>query len=307
MSRVSGRLLSVKVQRGDAVWEGQLLAEIDDEDLQQQIRRAEASIAVAKAAVRREEASFQNLELQVKRFRLLHEDSLISLQELEDAESRLRVAAAQLELVRAQVDQAEASLRELRVQQAQTRIYSPLSGFVGTRHLDPGALVSPAVSIVTVMDVSRVKTVVPVSELALSKVRRGLKSELSVDAYPAERFYGTVTRVSPFLDPTTRSADVEIEIENESGLLKPGMFARVSVAAGRDDRVLAVPRAALLTRGDEKGVFLIGEGSVTEYRPIRIGRIQGDFVEVIEGLEEGTEVITSGAQKLNNGDKVRTG
>ncbi len=306
MSRISGRLMQVLVNRGEQVREGQLLVVVDDVDLRQQIIRAEAAIAVARAGVNREEATYRNLQLQVKRYQNLHEEALISIQELEDLESRLFVAEAQVELAKAQVQQAEASLRELDIQQEQTRIYSPLDGFVGTRHLDPGALVSPSVSILTVMNLNRVKTVVPVVEGSIQRVRLGLPAEIVVDAYPDQIYEGTVTRITPFLNPETRSADVEIEIANPNQMLKPGMFARVKIDARITRDALSIPRSALLTRGLQKGVYLLTEDMVTVFRPIEIGQIKGEVVEVVEGLEEGVEVVGVGAQNLNEGDRVRT-
>ena len=149
MSQISGRLSQVSGNRGERVEEQQLLAVVDDVDLQQQIRRAEAAIAVSLAGVNRERVTFDTLLKQIERYRGLHEDSLISTQELEDLESRLDVAEAQVELAKAQVEQSEAALRELRTQQEQTRIYSPLDGYISARHLEPGALVSPSVPIIS--------------------------------------------------------------------------------------------------------------------------------------------------------------
>lgn len=307
MSRVSGRLREVRVERGDGVRVGQLLAVVDDEDLRQQIQRAEAAVLVARAGVNRERATLENLNIQADRYRELHVDALVSTQDLQDVESRTRAAQAQLELAEAMVQQAEASLRELKVQQEQTLIYSPLDGFVGTRYLDPGALVNSSVPIVSVLDVSRLKTVIPVTEAALSKVRVGLSAGVVVEAYPDEPQRGMITRISPFLNPDTRTADVEIEIPNSAGRLKPGMFARVAVDADVPRSVLAVPRAALLARGDQMGVYLLSDDFVTQYRRVSIGRIEEGFVEIVDGLQEGARVVTSGAQQLNEGDRVRIG
>lgn len=306
MSRISGRLQQVLVDRGEPVQVGQLLAVVDDVDLRQQIIRSEAATAVARAGVNREEATYRNLLLQVKRFQDLHEEALISTQELEDVESRLFVAEAQRELAKAQVQQAEASLRELGIQQEQTRIYSPLNGFVGTRYLDPGALVSSSVSILSVLNVDRVKTIVPVVESALQRVRTGLPAEIVVDAYPDRIYEGTVTRITPFLNPETRSADVEIEIANPDNTLKPGMFARVKIDAKITRDALSIPRSALLTRGSQKGVYLLTENMAVVFQVIEIGQIKGNVVEVLEGLEEGVEVVNAGASNLNEGDRVRT-
>lgn len=304
-SKITGRLERVLVERGDPVSTGQLVAVVDDVDLIQQIRRAEASIAVARAAVSREEATLDNLQSQSRRYRELHAEALISTQDLDEVESRMRSARAQLELAEAQVEQAEASLEELKTQQKQTQIYCPLTGFVGERHLYEGALVNPNTPIVTVVDISRVKTVVPVPELALSEIGVGLQAEVRVDAFPNRTYSGRITRISPVLDPETRSADVEIEIENPGNQLRPGMFARVIIDASITESSLAIPRAALLTRGNEQGVFLLGEEDQAVFRGVEIGRIDDDIVEIVAGLEAGDEVITAGAQQLNSGDRVK--
>ncbi len=305
MSRISGRLQSVQADRGDAVREGQLLAVVEDEDLQQQIRRSEASIEVTRAAARREEATLENLRVQLRRIETLHDEELVSLQDLQDLQSRVAVAESQLELARAQIRQAEAALKELQIQQEQTRIYSPLNGLVATRHLDPGALVSPSVPILSVLRVNRVKTVIPVPESSLGAVEVGLPATVTVDAYKDREYRGTISRISPFLDAETRSADVEIEIPNPGGLLKPGMFARVRLDAKLSEQLLAIPRSALIQRGDQKGVYLVTTELTAAFQPIEIGRIQGGYVEVVGGLDPTAQIVTTGAQNLNDGDSIR--
>lgn len=305
MSQISGRLSQVSGHRGERVEEGQLLAVVDDVYLRQQIRRAEAGIAVSRAGVNRERVTYDALLNQIERYRGLHEDSLISTQELEDLESRLSVAEAQVEFARAQVEQSEAALRELRTQQEQTQIYSPLNGYISARHLEPGALVGPSVSIISVLNLDRVKTIVGVSESALSEVQVGLMAQIEVDAFPGRSYQGRVTRISPFLNPETRTADVEIEVANLDQALKPGMFARVKIDAGVSRTSPGFPRSALLTRGSEKGVYVLGEGMTAIFQPIKTGQITGEVVEVLAGLEEGVEVVTVGAQNVHEGDRVR--
>lgn len=305
MSRISGRLETLLVELGDRVRKGQLVARVEDEDLQQQIRRSEASVAVSEAAKRREQATVENLQVQLRRFRRLHDEALVSIQDLQDLESRVAVAQSQFELAVAQQQQAEAALRELKIQLEQASIYSPLDGVVGARYLDPGALVSPSVPIVSVLDLARVKTVVPVPERTLEAVTVGLPSEIIVDAFPTQLYRGQVTRISPFLNPQTRSADVEIEIPNPGEMLKPGMFARVKIEVHFLQKALSIPRSGLLQRGAEKGVYVIDDQMRTVFRPVQIGRIQGNFVEILEGLEPAMEIITTGAQNLNEGDVVK--
>ncbi|MBI2823021.1 MAG: efflux RND transporter periplasmic adaptor subunit [Acidobacteria bacterium] len=305
MSRISGRLQQVLAERGQSVREGQLLAVVDDADLQQQLRRAEAAVTVARAAENREQVNYENLQVQLERYRKLHQENLISTQDLQDQESRTRVAKSQWDLSAAQVEQALASLRELKIQQEQTRIYAPLSGAVGTRYLEPGALVSPSVPILSMLNLDRVKTVVRVMESSLREVRLGLPAEVTVDAYPDQTYHGRVTRTSPFLDPDTRSAEVEIEISNPGWKLKPGMFARVKIDANIQQQALAIPRSALLTRGSQKGVFLLSKERTAVFQPIEVGQIHDDLVQVLSGLQPNTQVISTGAQNINEGDRVQ--
>ncbi len=306
MSKVSGRLEVVLADRGQIVKKGDRVAVVEDDELQKQILRATAALAVTSAGVKRAEATRENLELQVNRYRNLRNNGLISPQELEDLESRLRVSEADLELARATVAQAEASLSELEIQQSNAIIFSPLDGVVGVRYLDPGALVSPSVPILSILELERVKTIVPVTESVLYKIRVGLPAEIVVDAYPGRVYRGTVTRISPLLNPETRSADIEIETANPELALKPGMFARVRIDVAVTRNALSIPRSGLIMLGNRQGVYLMTEQQTVVFQPIQIGSIEGDFVEVRDGLDEGSVIVSAGAQNLNEGDRVRT-
>lgn len=304
MSRINGRLQSVLVDRGDLVEQGQLLAVVEDDDLQQQVRRARAVRQVTVAALNREKTTYENLKKQADRYAELYELGIIAAQEYENRQSEVEVAKANVELAQAELEQSEAAIGELEIQLQQTRIYSPLTGFVGMRHLDPGAMAAANTAIVTVLDISRVKTIVSVIESALSELRSGLPATVLVDAFPGRSFSGQVNRISPQVDPETRSAAVEVQIANPDLLLKPGMFARVKIAVRYSERALTIPRSSLLTRRNTQGVFQISDEMTAVFRPIRIGRIEDDLVEVVEGLEQGEQVVATGAQNLNEGDRI---
>jgi RND family efflux transporter MFP subunit len=306
MSRVSGRLEQVLVDRGTEVQPGQLVAAVEDDEIQKQIQRAEASLAVTSAGVKKAEATQENLKVQVERYKELYQAGLISPQELEDLASRLRVAEADTELARAQVQQAEAGLSELKIQHQNSRIYAPLEGVVGTRYLDPGALVNSGVPIVSILNMDVLKTVVPVAESLIQRIRVGQPTQIASDAYPDLTYRGAVTRISPFLDPETRSADIEIEIANPGRTLKPGMFVRVRIDVNVIRQAASIPRSGLVMRGAQQCVFQLTEESTVRFQPVEVGAIDGDTVEVLSGLLEGAEIVTSGAQNLNEGDPVRT-
>jgi len=301
--RISGRLSEVLVDNGDHVQKGQLLARIDDQELQQQVSRAQAALRVAEAGLKQDKANLENVRSQLRRSERLYTDQLVSLQSLEDLRSQVQAGEAGLELAEAQINQARAALSELEIQVAYTRLYAPMSGYIGDRNLHPGALVDPSSAILSVFDLSRLKTVVAAPEQQLRKLRVGLTARVAVDAYPGEHFSGTISRISPVVDPATRSAQVEIMIPNRQSLLKAGMFVRAAVVL-RNMRSLAVPREAIVTRESQQGVFVIEDGKA-HYLPVDIGVSQEGHVQVLSGIEPGQEVVAAGAQFLNEGDPVR--
>ncbi|RPJ57089.1 MAG: efflux RND transporter periplasmic adaptor subunit [Acidobacteria bacterium] len=301
--KISGRLSEVLVDNGDYVKKGQILARIDDQEIEQQVIRSRASLRVAEAGLKQDQANLENLKSQLRRSESLYADRLVSLQSLEDLRSQVLGGEAQAELGEAQINQARAELRELEIQLEQTRLYAPMSGYVGERTLHPGALVTPSSSILSVLDLSRLKTIVAAPEQHLRKLRVGLTARVAVDAYPNESFSGAITRISPMLDPETRAAEVEIIIPNRQSLLKAGMFVRAAVVI-RNVQSLAIPRESLVTRENQQGVFVIEEGKA-HYLPVQIGISQQGRIQILDGIEPGREVVAAGSQFLNEGDPVR--
>lgn len=303
-ARVSGRVLSIDVDRGDRVRAGQVLARLDDDELRQQVRRAEAALQVARASLSQRRAELDNVRAEEGRYRNLRDDGVVSSQQLEQARTSVAVSEAQANLAEAQVAQAEAELEELRIRLGQTQIAAPLSGVVGERHVDPGVLVSPATPMLLILDLSRMVTVVNVPERDITKVEVGTPARVFVDAVPGEGFEGRVVRISPLLDSETRTAPVEIELDNPDSKLKAEMFARVELNLTTGRRALLVSRDALVYRNGNSGVFVV-EGDRAHFRPIQTGLVEGDRIEIVTGVTESDVVVTRGANLLNSGDSVR--
>jgi RND family efflux transporter MFP subunit len=304
MSKISGRVEQVLVDVGDPVRAGQLIAIVEDREIRQQLQQAEASLAVTQASIRQREAELQNYQRQVQRFQELFDQSLISRQELEDVTTRKQTAQAQLQLSRAQFRQSEAMLNQYKINLENTRSYAPMDGLVSNRSLHPGALVSSNTPIVSLVDLSILRVVVNLVEKDVVRVRRGDRADVSVDAFPGRAFSGEVRRVSPVLDPATRTGEVEIQVANGALDLRAEMFARVSLELGSQSRKIVIPREAMVYQGNQGGVFVL-EGNVAHFRPIRTGAAQQTMVEIVDGLEKGEEVVTIGASLLKDGDRVR--
>lgn len=305
--KLSGRLERIDVRLGDQVFHGREIGRIEDDELQQQVNQAHASFEVARATVRQRDADLALATTTRERAQSLFERELVSGQEIDDAEAVFQASNAQLDLARAQFDQARAYLQELEINLANTVIMSPVNGFIGRRYLDPGAYVTSSTAVVSVVDVSLVRLVANLVERDLRLVSEGVQSRIEVDSFPGESFVGHVARIAPVLDPATRTAEIEIEVPNPDYRLKPGMYARVSLGVGMTSGALVVPREAVVMRTSARGVFRVdatSEWPTAEFVALAIGLEDPTYVEVVDGVTEGDVVVTIGAAGLEHGDPV---
>ncbi len=337
--RVNGRLQSVNVKLGDPVRRGQLIAKVEDLEIREQVRQAEAAQVVARATITQREADLQLAKTNLERNRNLLERQLLPRQTYDDTEARHQAAVAQLDLARAQSEQAKARLEELRINLGNTNIVSPVDGFVGKRFLDPGAFVGPNAPVVSVVDIRTVRLVASLVEKDLRRVSVGTQAQVEVDAFPAEQFAGRVSRVAPVFDPSTRTAEMEIEVSNAGFRLKPGMYARVQLTVDTRADALTVPRNAVVDLEGKQGVFVAvaggrgtgGQGAgqagsrgagepggrgtggsassdqatlTAKFIPVEVGIRDADHIEIRAGLSDGARVITTGAGALKDGDRI---
>jgi RND family efflux transporter MFP subunit len=301
--KAAGRLEDVYVKLGDAVTRGQRLARIEDREIREQVKQAEAAFEVARATIRQREADLKFAETNLNRSRELFGRQLLPRQTLDDADARHQAAVAQLELSRAQLTQSQARLDELRINLANTTIVSPVNGFVASRSADPGAYVSQNAPIANVVDISTVRLVANVVEKDMRRVSAGDIAKVEVDAFPGETFNGRIARVAPVLDPATRTAQIEVEIPNPANRLKPGMYARVNLTIEQRANALVVPANAIVDREGQRGVFLANNNTAA-FRPVQIGIEDSARVEILGGVTEGDQVITTGAAALQDGDRI---
>jgi RND family efflux transporter MFP subunit len=332
--KINGRLQSVNVQLGDPVRRGQMIAKVEDREIQEQVRQAEAAFSVAAATIRQREADLQLAKTNLDRNRSLLERQLLPKQTFDDTDARHQAALAQLDLARAQFEQAKSRLEELKINLSNTVIASPVDGFVGKRFLDPGASVSPNVPVASLVDIRSVRMVANLVEKDVKRVTVGTRAAVGVDAFPGETFNGQVSRLAPVFDPATRTAEMEIEVPNPGYRLKPGMYARVQLTVSVRPDAITVPSNAIVTVNGKPGLFIAGEpaagrgesgsprgtgGTATadgrsagadpktitaRFMAVETGIRDGDRVEIVSGLKDGARVVTTGAGGLKDGDRI---
>jgi len=291
-SKTLGYLDAVLVDRGDKVKRGQLLALVRPSDLPDQLVAARSSLAQAQASVG---LARNNAE----RAKQLAPSGVVSQQELQQSQAALASAEAQEAAAKAQVAAFATRLGE-------TRIESPLDGVVTVRKLDPGVLVGPtaAGTVLTVARTDVLRVFVTVAERDVHLVKTGLSARVEVDALPGKATIGTVVRLAPTLDPATRTLDAEVQVDNASGELRPGMFGRGYIVVATHPRAAVVPVTAVQISGGKRYAFVV-EGDKVKRREVTVGVDDGDTLEITGGLTVGEEVVTTGIDTVSDGAAVR--
>lgn len=182
-------------------------------------------------------------------------------------------------------------------------VISPLTGVIGRVYVDIGSNVSPQTPIALVVKMDKVRIDLDIPEKYLPEVFLNQEAKVSVDAYPDEQFTGRVTKISPVLDLSTRSAPIEITIDNPNQRLKSGMFARVELVIQQHKKVAVILKEAIMGREPQTYVFVV-EDKKAVLKKISLGIRQGPYFEVTEGLQEKDQVVIMGQQRLFEGAQV---
>ncbi len=286
-SEAGGIVEAIHLESGDRVEKGKLLVSLDSEEQIGDLKRLRAQADLA--------------ELNRKRREQLYKLEAISKSDYDAAV--------------AEADAAKAAAEAQAGRVAQKQIRAPFAGQLGIRQVNVGQYVSPGTPIVTLQSLDPIDVDFSLPEQYTGTVQAGFKVSVRVDAYPQQRFTGEVLAVEPRVDPATRNFGLRARLPNPDGLLRAGQFGRVVLSLPGEREVLAIPRTAVEYSSYGTSVFVLqprkppegSEGGEQQgpkdevvQRFVRIGDSRGDFVAVIEGLQPGDRVATSGLMKLRN-------
>lgn len=288
-SKVSGRVLAVRVRLGDHVSKGQTLVSLDKEDFNHQLNQAKATLAQA-------EVNFKQSRDNFNRKQKLFTQQIISQQEFDAAQNEMEIAATQLK-------QAQVGIAMIETQLRNTEIQAPINGFIGRRMVNEGEMVSPGVPLIELVDLSRVYITVNLSDSYITQVTRGQKVQVSITTAPKRYYHGTVYHISPVADPETKTFPVKIILDNTSNVFKEGMLAEVRMNFNEKHNVLKIPVDAVIDEIGTKSVYVI-KGKKAVRTIVEVGVSDGKTVEIISGLTASDKVVTLGQNNLEDGSKV---
>ena len=269
--QASMRIKDIKVEIGDFVKAGQVVAEMDAINLQQ-----------ARLQMVNDSTEYSRLEG-------LYEAGGLSKSDLDAMELKYNVSRSSYE-----------NLLE------NTVLLSPVDGVISARNYDKGDMFSLGQPIYTVEQITPVKLLVGISEVDYTKVHVGDKVDITVDAFPGKKFQGSISRLYPTIDPATHTFTVEIVVRNADRMLRPGMYAKVTVLFGVN-RSVVVPDEAIVKQvgSGDRFVYVLNADSTVTYTKVIPGRRMNYTYEILSGLDDGATVVTEGQVRLKSGIKVK--
>jgi RND family efflux transporter MFP subunit len=298
-ARTSGYLKHWYVDIGAHVKQGQLLADIDTPEVDQQLEQARADLKNA-------QANEQLAQITAARWQNLLKTNSVSKQETDQAVSDLNARQAS-------VDSMAANVHRLEQLQSFEKVYAPFAGVITARNTDIGALINAGAGGVPqelfhMAAVNKLRVYVPVPEVDSLAAQTGAKATLTLDEFPGETFEGMIVRDSDSIDSATRTLNVEVDVNNAQGRIKTGAYAFVHLKLPQSTRAsaasLTIPANTLLFRSEGLRVGVVRNGHA-ELTPIKIGRDFGATVEVVAGLQPTDQVIVNPSDSLTSGSPVR--
>lgn len=328
-SEVGGVVSSVNADLGQEVQTGQILIQLDTRELQLAVDRAESALRQTEAqlgmdsarptaippddqiaSVRTANANRDDARIKLRQTQEQVTKGLLPRADLDTNETRLKVAEAAVQTALENVRSLKASLQDRRAAHelarkklADASIRAPVNGVISERLVQRGEFIRENTQVATIVQLSPLRLQTAVQEKYADVIRRNLPVQFKVEPFPNETFEGRVSNISPSVNQQTRTFPVEITVSNLGGRLKPGFFAKGAILTERDQNVLAVPQEALSMLAGVSSVYVIENGEVRQQN-VKLGVQEGNFYEVLEGLQGTESLAASSLNEITTGMKV---
>lgn len=299
--KMPGKVVGVYAELGQRVERGQQLFRLDDRDIINQVKQAEAAYNTTKANAESSREQFDIALKNLETSKALYEAGAISKQQLEQAE--LQASNNNLKLLEAQEEQSRLAVEIAQSTLADTIVTAPISGYITSLDVKSGEMVSNAAPVVTLANIDKVIIETTVSEFLINSISIGEQVKINVPSASISEVEGRITGFSPNPAPNSLTYPVKIEIPNPNGVIKGGMFAEVMIITEKRAQVLTIPSQSVVIKDGKTNVFVVEEEKAY-IREVEVGLDDGVTVEIKDGIEEGELIVTSGQSFLDDGQII---
>ena len=293
-ARTSGYLLKWYKDIGSRVNKGELLADIDTPEIDQELRQAQAARQqiVEQAQLAKSSAA---------RWADLRKTDSVSQQETDERNSAFQQSQANLAA-------SDANLKRLQELESFKHVYAPFAGVITKRNVDPGALISAGSAGRELFDIAQVDTLrvfVNLPQAYAPSIKVGMSAAVTLQEFPGQKFEGKVARTADAIDPTTRTLLTEVDVTNRDGKLLPGSYGQVHFSVKYGVNKVTIPVNAMLFRAEGAQAAVVGPDGKVHLRPLAIGRDYGTTLEILDGVTTSDQIIVNPSDSLEEGQQVR--
>jgi len=308
-ARTTGYLRRWLVDIGDEVKAGQLLAEIDTPEVDQQLRMAQAELGQLKAKLNTAKASAELAESTFARYQNLVKTESVTQQGYDERQADARTTAAAVEAAEADVNAGTANVQRLVELQSFSRVYAPFSGTITRRSIELGQLVTTgpanAQPLYRIAKTDPVRVFVNIPQMYAPGIAVGMEAKIIVREYPGRDFRGIVTRTARAIDPSTRTLLTEIQSPNSDHALLTGSYVQVELQTRREHPPILIPATALIVNADGTHVATIDEMSRVHLTPVEVEGDFGSDIGLLSGLDVGIRIVTNPGDRMTEGLLVK--
>lgn len=291
---VNGIVDSINFFEGDLLRKGDIVATLEQKD-------ALLKLEYSKSKQKTQEIAEEAAEKKVEIHQQLYDEGII-------IKPKLKEVQFEYEGIKSQVDSARKEVEFALTELDKTYLYSPINGVMGTRDVEVGEFVTSNVKIASLYDTSAVIAEMGVIEKDINRIALGQKAKVTVDTYPGVEFEGRIDNIAPIIEGKSRTLTIQIRIRNDNpkGTLLPGMFARIWISVYEKKNTIKLPSSCFYdmdNNGEFDSVYVVTDDNIARVRPVKIGYVSTDYVEVTDGLREGEQAVSEAMAELE--DKVR--
>ncbi len=292
---VNGIIDSINFFEGDLLRKGDIVATLDQKD-------ALLKLEYSKSKHKTQEIAVKGAKKKLEIHQTLFKDGIIIKPKLDEVQFEYESTKSQTKSSQKEVEFALAELDK-------TYLYSPIDSVMGTRNVEVGEFITSNVKIASLYETSTVIAEIGIIEKDINRIALGQKTTITVDTYPGVEFEGQIENIAPIIEGKSRTLTVKIRIKNNNprGTLLPGMFARIWVSVYERKNTIKLPSPCFYdmdNNGEFDSVYVVTDDNIAAVRPIKIGYVSTDYVEVTDGLREGEQVVSESMAELKDGVRV---
>lgn len=290
-AKIDGRVEKVYVNEGDKVTAGTVLAHLEQTE-------QTANLLSAKGSLMDAQTTLERAERELQRYQALYEKGAVSEQTVDNYRFARNNAQGKLSEAQGVWDNMQDKL-------SGASVTAPQDGIISKRYYQEGYYAKVGTALFNIADISELTAKINIPEGQISNIAVGGLADITVHAYPDDKFSGMITRISPVADMPARTFAAEVTVDNSAGKLRGGVYANVVITAEPKENALVIPMSAIVMREDQRTVFVVDDDGVVSRRVLTIGFVNDNMVEVLDGLSDGDRIVTGGQNKLREGSKIK--